>query len=92
MFVLVRWKDAVHPEVGAWTLEKDLKNDSDLLVETCGYLVFKDRDRIRVAVSVSGDDEGGKQYTGIMTIPCGCVLSIHEMRPLKKPLSKKRSS
>jgi len=84
MFVLVKWRDAVHPESGLWTLDKDLENDADLIVETCGFLVFKSADRLRVAVAVSDDGAGGKQYSGIMTIPRSCVVSMQEVRPIRK--------
>lgn len=77
-FVMVQWHDAVHPE-GDWTMKADVKRDRDLLVHSCGFLVTDSPRVVQVAVSVTGHGTDEEAYTGIMTIPRGCIVSIREV-------------
>lgn len=78
-FVYVRWFDAEHPTTGEWLREGDVDKKTNLLVETGGFLVHRDKSRVQVAVSVASRGTSDEQYTGIMTIPMGCVESIQEL-------------
>lgn len=78
-FVYVRWMDAEHPTTGEWLHAGDVNRKSNLLVETGGFLVNRDKSRVQVAVSVASRNTPDEQYTGIMTIPMGCVETIQEL-------------
>lgn len=84
--VLIHWLDAEHPEAD-WIHKEDMAAGPDLGVETCGFLVYEDKTRVRVAVSVASRDREGEQYAGTMTIPRGCITS---MRTISEPKKSRR--
>ncbi len=88
-FVLVRWVDAEHPTTGEWLTPDEVDRAPKLNVETCGYLVTLTPAIVQVAVSVACRATSSEQYTGIMTIPRGCVQSICEVVD-GKPVTAKR--
>ena len=91
-FVLVRWNDAEHPTTGEWVCKADVDKAPTLGVETCGYLVNRTPEFVQVAVAVACRGLADEQYTGIMTIPMGCVVSVVEVIEGKpaKPAPKRK--
>ena len=73
--VYVRWQDAVHP-TSDWERPAEFERDPDLLTETVGWLVNRNRKLVQVAVTCAGRDTPDEQLTGIMSIPMGCVDRI----------------
>jgi hypothetical protein len=77
--VLVRWHDAIHP-VGEWTFSRDLEKDEDALAETVGWLLHQSEKTVQVAVTLCDVGHEDEQFTGMMTIPMGCVERIVSLR------------
>ena len=73
--VYVNWRDAIHP-TDTWEYTADFERDSDGTTETVGWLVNRSRATVQVAVTCSGRGTESEQYTGIMTIPVGCIETI----------------
>lgn len=72
--VLVTWLDAVSPE-GGWQ-HPDEVEVSLRTVESAGFLVVDDQDKLGVAQ----DRDGLGNVNGVGVIPRACVLSVTPIR------------
>lgn len=76
--VYVLWLDAVHP-ADVWEYTSDIKPDQGAIAETVGWLVARNKETIKVAVTVCDRGDDSEQVAGMMTIPLGCVKEIREL-------------
>lgn len=75
--VVVEWFDTVNG--AGWAGFDAIADEQPALVQTVGFLVHKDKQRVALTTSVS-DDEG----LGFVVIPAAWVQSITEVRVAAK--------
>ena len=76
--VIIKWKDVISDD--GWTLPKDVECP---VLYSVGWLVFDDKDTLKIASTLDPDDFSGevKDETkpvpyGITAFPKGCVMEV----------------
>lgn len=71
--VLIVWEDA-QSGTHRWTRDADLPDEfTPALVGTVGWLIREKGERITLAMGMSVDSEGVREFADLWTIPRGCI-------------------
>ena len=81
--VEVHWRDSHdYRDNKVWYQEEEVEqlNKTDLILQTVGYLYDHDKNFIRLFQSCDTGDLYEQQYSGITSIPVGCIIKIRVLK------------